>query len=166
MMGKLADDLTQGLSEMAGVIPRVSHLLFATSHSVPDTHEFFVEASFIEIYNEKVRDLLDPTQSELKIRESPKMGVHITGLTKKHVQSSFGVGNVLNMGFQNRTVSVSSLSSIYDLLIKMTLICYLLMLGCVHSLQLRVQSVARHLRTQYSPEVPRQGLRRENVQYE
>jgi hypothetical protein len=111
MMGKLADDLTQGLSDMAGVIPRVAHLLFATSHSVPDTHEFFVEASFIEIYNEKVRDLLDPTQSELKIRESPKMGVHITGLTKKHVQSSFGVGSVLNKGFQNRTVASTRYNS-------------------------------------------------------
>ena len=55
MIGKLADDMTQGLSENAGIIPRVAHLLFATSHSQPDTHQFFVEASFIEIYNEKVR---------------------------------------------------------------------------------------------------------------
>jgi kinesin family protein 5 len=109
MIGKLADDMTQGISEAAGIIPRVAHLLFATSHSVPATHEFFVEASFIEIYNEKVRDLLDPSTTELKVRESPKMGVHITGLTKKHVQSSFAVGHVLNTGFQNRTVRASNL---------------------------------------------------------
>jgi hypothetical protein len=111
MIGKLADDATQGLSEMAGVIPRVSHLLFSAAKATPDTHEFFIEASFIEIYNEKVRDLLDPGTTELKVRESPKMGVHITGLTNKHVQSSFGVGNVLNMGFQNRTVAATKYNS-------------------------------------------------------
>lgn len=53
MMGKLAD-FSEGLSDMAGIIPRVAHLLFATSHSLPESHQFFVEASFIEIYNEKV----------------------------------------------------------------------------------------------------------------
>ena len=104
MMGKLAEDLSQKLSDMAGIIPRVAHLLFATTHSVPDTHQFFIEASFIEIYNEKVKDLLDKASAELKVREDPKHGVHISGLIKKHVQSSFGVGCVLNDGFKNRTV--------------------------------------------------------------
>lgn len=62
MMGKLIDGSTgigvTGVPEMAGIIPRVAHLLFAVSHSVPDTHHFFVEASFIEIYNEKVHVIL------------------------------------------------------------------------------------------------------------
>jgi len=107
MIGKLADDATAGLSDAAGIIPRVSQLLFAATHSCPDTHEFFVEASFLEIYNEKINDLLEPGTAELKVRESPKMGVHITGLSKKHVQSSYAVGMVLNLGFQNRTVSAT-----------------------------------------------------------
>ncbi len=45
-------------------------LLFDVARSTPPSHEFFVEASFLEIYNEKINDLLDPTANpeNLKVR--------------------------------------------------------------------------------------------------
>jgi hypothetical protein len=43
---------------LVGLIPRISNLLFYTITKTPD-REFFVEGSFLEIYNEKLRDLLD-----------------------------------------------------------------------------------------------------------
>lgn len=40
-----------------------------------DTLSFTVEVSFIEIYNEKVRDLLNPkNKGNLKVREHPSLG--------------------------------------------------------------------------------------------
>ena len=60
--------------------------------------------------NEKINDLLDPTANpdNLKVRESPKLGVHVTGLTKKQVASAAQVCRVLVTGFTNRTVSATT----------------------------------------------------------
>jgi hypothetical protein len=107
MIGKLGGT---GISEHSGLTPRVATLLFDVARSAPKMHEFLIEASFLEIYNEKVRDLLEPSSSpdSLKIRESPQLGVHITGLTRKRVTSAASVARVLITGFQNRTVSATT----------------------------------------------------------
>jgi len=57
-----------------------------------------------------VRDLLEPSTpaDSLKIRESPQLGVFITGLTKKVVATSASVCRVLITGFCNRTVSATT----------------------------------------------------------
>jgi hypothetical protein len=71
-------------------------------HQAADpTHEFLVESSFLEIYNEKVLDLLEPSTDPdtLKIRESPQLGVHVVGLTKRHVKSATEVVRTLITGF-------------------------------------------------------------------
>jgi hypothetical protein len=50
-----------GTAEQRGVIPRLCNSLFEriASNSDPDI-SFNVQVSYMEIYNEKVRDLLDP----------------------------------------------------------------------------------------------------------
>jgi hypothetical protein len=108
MIGKLGG--SAGISEHSGLTPRVATLLFDVARSTPSSHEFFVETSFLEIYNEKINDLLDPTASSdnLKVRESPKLGVHVTGLTKKQAASAAQVARVLVTGFTNRTVSATT----------------------------------------------------------
>ena len=42
--------------------------------------EFLVLVSYLEIYNEIIKDLLNPTDKQLKIREHPKMGVYVVRL--------------------------------------------------------------------------------------
>jgi hypothetical protein len=44
-------------TELVGLIPRIANLLFHAIVKTPE-HEFFVEGSYLEIYNEKLRDLL------------------------------------------------------------------------------------------------------------
>lgn len=58
MIGKLGG--STGISEHSGLTPRVATLLFDVARSAPKMHEFLVEASFLEIYNEKVniKDLI------------------------------------------------------------------------------------------------------------
>jgi len=53
MIGKLGG--STGISEHSGLTPRVATLLFDVARATSETHEFLVEASFLEIYNEKVR---------------------------------------------------------------------------------------------------------------
>lgn len=53
-----------------GVIPRMVKGIFARIIEAPEDVEFSMKVSFLEIYNEKIRDLLDPKKVNLKIHES------------------------------------------------------------------------------------------------
>lgn len=53
-----------------GIIPRMVASFFSRIESAPEEIEFTVKVSFIEIYNEKIRDLLEPTKNNLKIHEN------------------------------------------------------------------------------------------------
>lgn len=49
--------------------------------------EFSMKVSFVEIYNEKIKDLLDPRKNDLKIHENKQLGVHVAGMTETYVGS-------------------------------------------------------------------------------
>jgi hypothetical protein len=52
-----------------GIIPRLCHDLFTRiDQEKSETKQFKVEASYMEIYNEKVRDLLDPKGYNMSIK--------------------------------------------------------------------------------------------------
>lgn len=55
--------------------------------------EFTIKCSFLEIYKERVRDLLNPKQINLKVHETPGRGVWVEDLTEEvrliHVQISW-----------------------------------------------------------------------------
>ena len=56
--------------ENRGIIPRMVGGIFEKIETAPEEVEFTVKVSFIEIYNEKIRDLLDPKKNDLKVHES------------------------------------------------------------------------------------------------
>jgi hypothetical protein len=65
-----------GTAGEPGLVPRIcEYLWYFVEHKQTETTAK-VEASYLEIYNEKVRDLLNPTQSgtNLRIRETPRTG--------------------------------------------------------------------------------------------
>jgi kinesin family protein 15 len=59
-----------------------------------DKVEFLCQCSFLEIYNEQIFDLLDPTSTGLQLREDIKRGVFVDGLLEKPVSSARDVYNV------------------------------------------------------------------------
>ena len=63
--------------------------------------------SYVEIYLEKLRDLLSPSNQRMKIRES-KHGVYIEGVTEMYVREGEEVLNFMTMGAGNRTVEYVS----------------------------------------------------------
>ena len=53
--------------ELQGIIPRMVRTVFARIDSAGEQMEFTVKISMIEIYNERIRDLLDPTKDNLGV---------------------------------------------------------------------------------------------------
>ena len=79
-----------GSQSEAGIIPRLCNNLFETIQQMPAAEaETKVEVSYMEIYNEKVFDLLDFTtnKSGLKVREHHLLGPYVDGLSKLAVTS-------------------------------------------------------------------------------
>jgi len=96
---------------LVGLIPRISNLLFHVVGQTPD-REFFIEGSFLEIYNEKLRDLLDKKGSDdLKVRESPQLGVHVAGLSRHKLKGAPTVEKLIDDGTNNRTVAATKYNS-------------------------------------------------------
>ena len=60
-----------------------------------DSKQFLCKCSFLEIYNEQIFDLMEPTAIPLHLRESFKTGVYVAGLAEKVVadaSEAYGVG--------------------------------------------------------------------------
>jgi len=77
------------------------------------TINILVEASYMEIYNEKVYDLLTDGRSEegLKIREDKQLGVHVQGLSKLVVEDLGSVEACIKTGTHNRSVASTKFNS-------------------------------------------------------
>jgi len=68
--------------ELQGVIPRMVRTVFNRIDATSDTIEFSVKVSMIEIYMEKIRDLMDPSKDNLKVHEEKGKGVYMADLTE------------------------------------------------------------------------------------
>ncbi|KFO29757.1 chromosome-associated kinesin KIF4A [Fukomys damarensis] len=96
-----------------GVIPRVIQLLFQEIDKKSDS-EFTLKVSYLEIYNEEILDLLCLSQekaSHINIREDPKEGIKITGLTEKTVLVALDTVSCLEQGNSCRTVASTAMNS-------------------------------------------------------
>lgn len=64
--------------------------------------EFLVRTSYLEIYNEQIMDLLNPTSHNLQIREDIKKGVYVEGLIEEVSNSSHDMLNIIKKGALKR----------------------------------------------------------------
>jgi len=88
-----------------GIIPLAVTDLFAQIRASPD-REFLLRASYLELYNEAILDLLSPDAGrELTLSEGKKKGeVVINGLTEMAVRTEEEVTRLLRMGEDRRKV--------------------------------------------------------------
>ncbi|XP_036595981.1 chromosome-associated kinesin KIF4A [Trichosurus vulpecula] len=96
-----------------GVIPRVIQLLFTEMDKKAD-FEFTLKVSYLEIYNEEILDLLCPSREkspQINIREDPKEGIKIVGLTEKTVSFAMDTVSCLEQGNNCRTVASTAMNS-------------------------------------------------------
>lgn len=76
---QLNDDLWLKLFEKMATLEAKAMELYANEKERPKT-KCFVTVSFLEVYNEDIRDLLNPSDKKLKIHESPDLGIYVEGL--------------------------------------------------------------------------------------
>jgi len=96
--------------DMKGIIPRMIEAVFdGIAQADPDI-EFTVKVSYVEIYNEKIRDLLDESKTNLRVRESP-MGVWIEDVTEVYVGDTSQVYQVMAAGAESRAKSATNMNA-------------------------------------------------------
>uniref|UniRef100_A0AAZ1Y0Y6 Kinesin-like protein n=1 Tax=Oreochromis aureus TaxID=47969 RepID=A0AAZ1Y0Y6_OREAU len=97
----------QGVSEPAtqkGVIPRAFEHIFENIQCAENT-KFLVRASYLEIYNEEIRDLLgSDTKQRLELKEHPERGVYVRDLSMHTVHSVGECERIIEKGWRNRAV--------------------------------------------------------------
>ncbi|CAO1614618.1 unnamed protein product [Parajaminaea phylloscopi] len=103
-----------GYAEAKGLIPLTCSRLFddAAERVQADPNlRISVEVSYIEIYNEKVRDLLNPTnKGNLRVREHPSLGPYVEDLSKLVVSNFSDVENLMDEGNKARTVAATNMN--------------------------------------------------------
>ncbi|CAJ1078379.1 kinesin-like protein KIF3C isoform X2 [Xyrichtys novacula] len=99
--------------EKRGVIPNAfDHIFTHISRSQSDK-QYLVRASYLEIYLEEIRDLLDPNHGSaraLELRESPDSGVYVRDLTSCVCKSIKEIEEVMNVGNQARAVGATDMN--------------------------------------------------------
>nr|XP_054358965.1 kinesin-like protein KIF17 isoform X4 [Pongo pygmaeus] len=97
----------QGLRDppsQRGIIPRAFEHVFESVQCAENT-KFLVRASYLEIYNEDVRDLLGAdTKQKLELKEHPEKGVYVKGLSMHTVHSVAQCEHIMETGWKNRSV--------------------------------------------------------------
>uniref|UniRef100_A0A8C3E4Y5 Kinesin family member 13A n=1 Tax=Corvus moneduloides TaxID=1196302 RepID=A0A8C3E4Y5_CORMO len=102
-----------GNAEQLGLIPRLCCALFQRiSVEENQSHTFKVEVSYMEIYNEKVRDLLDPkgSRQSLKVREHKVLGPYVDGLSQLAVTNFEDIESLMSEGNKSRTVAATNMN--------------------------------------------------------
>ncbi|XP_017472361.1 PREDICTED: kinesin-like protein KIF13B [Rhagoletis zephyria] len=103
-----------GSLESKGIIPRLCDELFsAIANKTTQDLLYKVEVSYMEIYNEKVHDLLDPkpNKQSLKVREHNVLGPYVDGLSQLAVSSYKDIDNLMTEGNKSRTVAATNMNA-------------------------------------------------------
>ena len=96
-----------------GIIPRVAEALFDGVCESDENIDFTIAVSYVEIYMEKIRCLLDPQQlkNNLAVREEKGgKGIYIEGVTNEYVTSQEELLDVMDVGAANRTSSSTGMN--------------------------------------------------------
>ena len=76
----------------------------------PEHIEFIVKISIVEIYMEKIRDLLSPEKNNLKVREDKSRGIYIEDVTEYSVATEMEVYSYMHLGNNNRAVCATNMN--------------------------------------------------------
>lgn len=100
----------RGDPEKRGVIPNSFDHIF-THISRSQNQQYLVRASYLEIYQEEIRDLLSKDQTKrLELKERPDTGVYVKDLSSFVTKSVKEIEHVMNVGNQNRSVGATNMN--------------------------------------------------------
>ncbi|XP_077458888.1 kinesin-like protein KIF1B isoform X20 [Stigmatopora argus] len=96
-----------------GIIPMLCEDLFEkiNAHNNKEELSYSVEVSYMEIYCERVRDLLNPkNKGNLRVREHPLLGPYVEDLSKLAVTSYTDIADLMDAGNKARTVAATNMN--------------------------------------------------------
>lgn len=100
----------RGDEEKKGVIPRSFEHIFSHIAQSKD-EQYLVRASYLEIYQEEIRDLLAKNQNvRLELKERPDTGVYVKDLASFVCKSQSEIEHVMSVGNQNRKVGPTNMN--------------------------------------------------------
>ena len=105
MMGADMED-----EEQRGIIPRIVDQMFRSILQSPNNIEYTVRVSYMEIYMEKIRDLLVPQNDNLPVHEEKSRGVYVKGLLEIYVSSEQEVYEVMRRGGTARATAATNMN--------------------------------------------------------
>nr|GMC76424.1 kinesin-like protein KIN12A [Ipomoea batatas] len=100
---------------LQGVVPRIFQMLFSNIQHEQETsgdkqRNYQCRCSFLEIFDEHIGDLLDPTQRNLKIKDDAKYGFYVENLMEEYVSTYEDVTRLLIKGLSSRKVGATSIN--------------------------------------------------------
>ncbi|KAG2374384.1 hypothetical protein C9374_010954 [Naegleria lovaniensis] len=100
-----------GKRELRGVIPRATEDIFDYIETKGSSNiNFLIRASYLQIYKEVIYDLLDPSKSNLTIREDKKKGTCVEGLTEVVVRTPKEIYQLIERGRKGRAKAATKLN--------------------------------------------------------
>lgn len=98
--------------ELRGIIPNSFAHIFSHIAKAKDDEKFLVCVTYLEIYNEEVRDLLgnNPHQS-LEVKERPDIGVFVKDLTGYVVHNADELEKIMTVGDKNRHIGATAMNT-------------------------------------------------------
>ncbi|KAN0009274.1 hypothetical protein ACTFIU_006553 [Dictyostelium citrinum] len=100
-----------GDPELRGIVPRMIETVFEFISNADENIEFIVKASYIEIYMERIRDLLDTRKDNLKVREEKGKGVWVEGTSEVYIYREEDILEVINTGISNRAIAETRMNA-------------------------------------------------------
>lgn len=102
----------RAVAEMRGIIPNsFAHIFGAIAKAEGETR-FLVRVSYLEIYNEEVRDLLGKDQNQrLEVKERPDVGVYVKDLSAFVVNTADDMDRIMTIGNKNRVVGATNMNA-------------------------------------------------------
>ncbi len=85
--------------------------VFARIEAADMQIEFNVKISMIEIYNERIRDLLDPTKDNLSVHQEKGKGIYVRDVTETYVGNESEVYQVMRLGTSNRSIAATNMNA-------------------------------------------------------
>ncbi|CAG9836444.1 unnamed protein product [Diabrotica balteata] len=106
MVGDITDN------NRKGIVPNIFSHIFAQITLANHEYSYAVTVTYLEIYNEEIRDLLSDQPKKLTLKEKPGIGVYVKDLLGFTVDSLEGVTEILKKGNKNRATSFTQLNDV------------------------------------------------------
>lgn len=97
--------------ELKGLIPRITEQIFQSILESESHLEYVVKVSYMEIYLERIRDLLAPQSDNLQIHEEKSKGIYVKNLSDFYVSNAREVYEIMRQGGAARAVSSTNMNA-------------------------------------------------------